>query len=161
MHKWLCIALGYLQVLHVRSFSEPYTCCQKVKTPIYHLDLFGVYIYTHTHIYIVLVNMCCSLNRKEKEWGSVIHSIPSVLKVPPFQVGLNPPLWECSLPRPTKSSPNGHASFMQGGYQSPAQQKLHSLLIKQLSLKQGLKFHLKSGKSVIFCILNIPKIKFL
>lgn len=53
---------GYLQVLHIlNSFflKTAYSSCQRVKSPIYHLDQIGMYIN------IALVNMCYSQQREE------------------------------------------------------------------------------------------------
>lgn len=53
---------GYLQVLHILNsffFETAYSSCQKVKSPIYHLDQIGMYIN------IELVNMCYSQQREE------------------------------------------------------------------------------------------------
>lgn len=53
---------GYLQVLHILNsffFETAYSSCQKVKSPIYHLDQIGMYIN------IALVNMWYSQQREE------------------------------------------------------------------------------------------------
>lgn len=51
---------GYLQVLHTLNFFKTaYSSCQRVKSPIYHLDQIGMYIN------IALVNMCYSQQREE------------------------------------------------------------------------------------------------